>query len=386
MSNKAFIGIIGGGQLARMSTQAAQQMGFAVAILDPDPDCPAAQVTPHIVVGRIDDPAALKALARHCEIITLENEWVKPEHLRMLEEMGVSVYPSAQTVGLIGDKFDQRDHFARVGLPVPEARPIAGQAEARSLAGEWGYPMVLKARLGGYDGYGVRIVRSEEEWASKFTEGTAGAWYAERFVPFAGELAVMVAHNRAGATSVYPVVESAQTSDGHRCDWVMAPAANIGEEARIQAAHVAVEAVRSIEGVGIFGIELFHTADGGILINEIAPRPHNSGHYTMDCCATSQFAQHIRAVTGLTLGPTHLLSGGAAMANLLGQRNEDVDLRSNLSEALAAVPGAKVHWYGKRDARKGRKMGHINVLADTPVEALSLAQAARTAFWKQSSG
>jgi|SRR5579862_443262 len=383
MSEKAFIGIIGGGQLARMSTQAAQQMGFAVAILDPDPDCPAAQVTPHAVVGKIDDPTSLKSLARHCHTITLENEWVKPEHLRLLEDAGAAVFPSAYTVGLIGDKYAQRAHFAKNGLPVPEARPIADLVEARTLAQEWGYPLVLKARLGGYDGYGVRIVRNEEGWSSEFSKGMAGAWYAERFVPFTGEMAVMVARNSLGQASVYPVVVSAQTSDGHRCDWVTAPATHISEKTRVQAARVALDAVRSIDGVGIFGIELFLTSDGGILINEIAPRPHNSGHYTMDCCQTSQFAQHIRAVTNLTLGPTDLLAGGAAMANLLGQRDEPVDLRTSLARALSAVPGARVHWYGKRDARKGRKMGHINVLADTPAGALSRALSAREAFWKQ---
>lgn len=367
-----------------MSTQAAQQMGFTVVILDPDPDSPAAQVTPHSIRGAIDDPSALKRLAERCDVITLENEWVLPESLRLLEYAGAAVHPGSQTMALIGDKFVQRENFARNGLPVPEARPIDGQEDAHRLAGDWGYPIVLKARLGGYDGYGVRIIRSEADWQTRFPENTNGQWYAERFVPFEQELAVMVARNSAGETAVYPVVLSAQTSDGHRCDWVAAPAPGIDRETAERAAQIAQGAVVAIEGVGIFGIELFLARSGEVIVNEIAPRPHNSGHYTMDSCVTSQFAQHIRAVTGLALGPTDLVAPAAAMANLLGVEPGIVDIHAGLARALQAVPPAHVHWYGKRDARPGRKMGHINVVANTTNDALSQAQVARYAFWGQS--
>ena len=191
----------------------------------------------------------------------------------------------------------------------------------------------------------------------------------------------MVARNGNGEIEDYPVVRSAQTSDGHRCDWVVAPAPKIRPETAQRAAQVARDAVQSIEGVGIFGIELFVARGGGVMINEIAPRPHNSGHYTMDSCATSQFAQHIRAVTGLSLGPTELMSPAAAMTNLLGVEPGMVDLASGLTRALEVSPAAHVHWYGKREARPGRKMGHINVLAGTSGQALAQAKAARSAFW-----
>lgn len=379
----ATIGILGGGQLARMSAQAAQQMGFDVFILDPDPECPAAQVTPHSITGAIDDPSELKRLSERCEVITLENEWVLPESLRLLEDAGVAVHPGAETMALIGDKFAQREHFARSGLPVPEARVIAAQADARELAAAWGYPIVLKARLGGYDGYGVRLVRREADWESRFPEDTPGRWYAERFVPFDQELAVMVARSYEGETSVYPVVRSAQTADGHRCDWVIAPAPDIDPRIANRAEAIARDAVRAIDGIGIFGIELFLADNGEVIINEIAPRPHNSGHYTLDACATSQFTQHIRAVTGLALGPTRLLAPAAAMANLLGVGGGPYDTQAGLARAFSAVPSAHVHWYGKREGRPGRKMGHINVLADTADIAIVQAQAAREAFWGQ---
>jgi 5-(carboxyamino)imidazole ribonucleotide synthase len=193
----------------------------------------------------------------------------------------------------------------------------------------------------------------------------------------------MVARGKDGKIAAYPVVESVQTEDGHRCDTVIAPAPNLEGPARHNAKWTAAAAVEAVNGVGLFGVELFLTYDGRVLINEMAPRPHNSGHYTMDCCATSQFEQHIRAVCGLPLGPTQLLSTGAAMANLLGAKTGEFESGAGVARALSAIPGAHVHWYGKSATRKGRKMGHINVLAESPKMALEQALRARDAFWSE---
>lgn len=374
------IGIVGGGQLARMSAQAAQRLGFQVVVLDTDPDCPAAQVTPRRIDGRFDDPADLKRLAESCDVITLEHEWINPAHFSAIEESGRDVYPSPATLAYLTDKLRQRSRLSSCGLAGPRAEKACTVDEGKSLATEWGYPLVLKARHGGYDGYGVRIVRDSSEWDDKFP-ADADDWYIEQFVPFDRELAVMVARGVDGRTAVYPVVESVQTADGHRCDTVTAPAPGLSPTIASAAQAAAVAAVEAVSGVGLFGVELFQLKNGAVMINEMAPRPHNSGHYTMDCCVTSQFEQHIRSVCGLALGPTDLLARGAAMANLLGTKTGTFASGEGVRRALAAVPAAHVHWYGKQQTRTGRKMGHINVLADSPERALSRALRARTAFW-----
>jgi 5-(carboxyamino)imidazole ribonucleotide synthase len=365
-----------------MSAHAAQRLGFKVTILDPDPECPASQVTPFFVQGQHIDPDALYQLARHCDIITLEHEWVDPEQLSIIEEKGREIYPSSKTLSLIVDKYIQRQSFCAAGIPGPECEPLYSVEKTTELARQWGFPVVLKARHGGYDGYGVRIARSPEEllreWPSDFQN-----WCVEEFIDFDRELAVMAARGRDGKTAVYPVVESIQTIDGHRCDTVCAPAPGLGEEETERAKSIAIRAIEAVDGIGLFGIELFHTKDGRILINEMAPRPHNSGHYTMDCCVTSQFEQHIRSICGLRLGPTDLLSGGAAMANLLGSKTGDFSSTSGVARALTAVPQSHIHWYGKSKTRKGRKMGHVNVLGSSPDEALKTALIAREAFWRE---
>jgi 5-(carboxyamino)imidazole ribonucleotide synthase len=305
---------------------------------------------------------------------------VNPAHFDALEQRGRDVYPSSRTLAYLTDKLVQRRRLAERGIPGPKADVCPDEAAARDLVKQWGYPLVLKARHGGYDGYGVRIIKDPTDWEMRLPLDLT-EWYAEEYVPFARELAVMVARGRDGALAVYPVTESVQTSDGHRCDTVTAPAPALADSARDTAADIAARAVEAVDGVGLFGVELFLKRDGSVLLNEMAPRPHNSGHYTMDCSATSQFEQHIRSVCGLALGPTHLLGGGGAMVNLLGTTSGVFDSGAAVERALRASPQTHLHWYGKRETRMGRKMGHINALADTATEALAIAKAARKAFW-----
>ena len=365
-----------------MSAQAAQRLGYYVAILDPSPTCPAAQVTPRSIQGSFSDIEALKRLASISDVITLEHEWVDPDQFRTIERSGCPVYPSPDTLAYLVDKLSQRRRLAGSGLPGPRAEAIPEMDAAGSMASVFGWPIVLKARHGGYDGYGVRIVRSADEWDERRPKMSSD-WYAEEHIPFSRELAVMVARGRDGATAVYPVVESIQTSDGHRCDTVIAPAGGLTDAVRREAEEIAVAAVEAVGGVGLFGVELFLVDENHILINEMAPRPHNSGHYTMNGSMTSQFEQHIRAIAGLPLGPTGLTAGACVMTNLLGSRNGTFSQEAALVRALEAVPGAHIHWYGKSDLRLGRKMGHINATGPDIASAQKEANAARDAFWNE---
>jgi len=376
------IGVIGGGQLARMSAHAAQQLGYQVVVLDSDLHCPASQVTPFIIGGRHDDIEALRKLASACDVMTLENEWVIPEQIAQIEREGCEVYPTSKTLSLLVDKLIQRQTLQNAGAPGPRAIPLCDIEDAKRIARDWGYPIVLKARCGGYDGYGVRIAHSDRQLEELWPSNSSN-WFAEEFVPFTRELAVMAARGRDRKTVVYPVVESVQTSDGNRCDTVSAPAPNLSDALAKAAQAAAIQAVEAVDGIGLFGVELFETTGGRIMINEMAPRPHNSGHYTMDCCKTSQFEQHIRSICGLPLGPTALLAGGGAMANLLGAQNGDFLAACGVEKALREVPGAHIHWYGKEKTKEGRKMGHINVLADSPEDALEQAVRARNFFWRE---
>lgn len=363
------IGILGGGQLAQMLTQAAVSLGLETAVYDTAGDTPASRLTHHNGVGAWGDREALKAFSADCDVITLENEFVLAEPLRQLEASGVRIYPRPHTLATIQDKFVQKQAMRMAGIPVPHFMAVATPQEA-ALAGEGlGYPFLLKARYGGYDGYGNATVNGPEDieaaWVKLARPGRE--LMAEAFVKFERELAVMVVRSRDGASRAYPVVETVQRN--HICHIVRAPAA-IPKESLARATEIALEAVEAVDGVGVFGVELFETGRGKILYNEIAPRPHNSGHYTIEACVTSQFENHLRAVMGWPLGETTLRSP-AVMVNLLGTRDAPVNAHG-IGGGLS-VAGAHIHLYGKRESRKGRKMGHITVLADKTETAERIA-------------
>jgi 5-(carboxyamino)imidazole ribonucleotide synthase len=281
-------------------------------------------------------------------------------------------------VAQIQDKLVQKQTVQAAGVPVAPFRGAASPDEAALFGLEHGYPFLLKKRRGSYDGYGNATVRSAEElagaWESLSPEARPQDLYCEAFVPFVKELAVMIARGRDGGVAVYPVVETIQ--ENHICILVLAPASVEPEVAR-QVVEQACAAVESIDGVGIFGVELFMTGDGKVVLNEMAPRPHNSGHYTIEGCVTSQFENHIRAVMGWPLGATDLRAPAVVMANILGRRNESGAVSTY--PAILAHPQAHLHLYGKSESRTGRKMGHITLLAPTMDEALRGAQAAEMA-------
>jgi 5-(carboxyamino)imidazole ribonucleotide synthase len=367
------IGIFGGGQLAQMLTQAAISLGVETTIFERAPDSPAGRLTQREIVGAWEDEAALARFAASCALVTLENEFVDAGILRALEARGLPVYPSAATVGVVQDKLAQKERIAAAGLPVPAFRGVDSPTAVLEAAGALGWPLVLKARRNGYDGYGNATLRGPEDvdgaW-ERLARG-AGGLLVEAWAPFVRELAVMVVRSRGGETLAYPVVETLQQN--HICHVVRAPAA-LAPATAVAATELATAAVRAVDGVGIFGVELFELADGRLLYNEQAPRPHNSGHYTIEGCVTSQFENHLRAVLGWPLGSVELRAPAAVMVNLLGRRDEPVSEQA-LVEALA-VPGAHIHLYGKREGRVGRKLGHVTALGGTLAEAEAVARRA----------
>jgi 5-(carboxyamino)imidazole ribonucleotide synthase len=357
------VGILGGGQLARMTVAAAIGLGIDVAIFEREADSPAGRLTDNQTVGPWEDAALRARFAAGCDVITLESEFVDPALLADIAAAGTPVRPGAAILELVGDKLCQKETFAAAGLPLPPFRAVASQDEALRAAADWGWPIVLKARRLSYDGYGNATVRGPEGLATAWERlGAPGrALYAEAWVPFRRELAVMVARSVGGAIVTYPVVETVQAAEAQICRIVRAPAP-VAAFVAAGATAIARRAVEAVGGIGVVGVELFERADGALLLNEIAPRPHNSGHYTIEGCVTSQFENHLRAILDLPLGATDLVAPAAAMVNILGGRDAPVDTTPRgLPEALA-VPGAHVHLYGKRRSRPGRKMGHVTAL------------------------
>lgn len=361
------IGFLGGGQLAKMSALAAYKMGYNVAVFESKADSPAGMMTKLDFTGDMSDDKSLSDFAAVCDVITLENEFVNPERLRFIESLGKLVFPSPETIELIQDKLIQKQTFKDHGLPVPDFTPVSEYDSYSNIAEKIGSTFILKSRKMGYDGYGNHFVSNQSEMLEGMKKLTVrhSKVMAEKIVKFTKELAIMVAVN-SHEVAVYPVVETIQ--ENHICKFVIAPA-DIPVGLAEKAAKIASDAVKSVKGKGIFGIELFLTAENDILINEMAPRPHNSGHYTIEGCTTSQFENHIRSILELPLGRTDLVKPSAVMVNTLGKHDGEGKI-FNISEILFK-PDVHLHFYGKKESRKGRKMGHITKIGDDPVKIMS---------------
>jgi 5-(carboxyamino)imidazole ribonucleotide synthase len=368
---KICIGILGGGQLAKMSAQAAIRLGFEVAILEKEHLSPAGEMTHQEFVGWVDDTALMKRFARRCDVITLENEFVDHQRLAMLERLGKPVLPSSGTISLIQDKLLQKEILSRKGIPVPRFLDVEKHFSFSDVVSILGKPFLLKSRKMGYDGYGNALVRNGKEFtaAVQHLTGRHSSLMAESFIDFTMELAVMVVRTRK-EIKVYPVVQTIQKN--HICHTVIAPAPISNKQIRM-AEEIAVESVKAVHGFGLFGVELFFSEEIGIIVNEMAPRPHNSGHYTIEGCVTSQFENHIRSVMGLPLGSTAMTGRSAVMINLLGKQSPQT--MTELYKTALSNPNAHFHLYGKRTSRLGRKMGHITIVGDTTKEILKQAVA-----------
>lgn len=371
------LGILGGGQLARMTLQAAIGLGIDTVIVSEAPDSPAGRVARREIVGDIGTAPVQAALIDSADVITLENEFIDAAILERLAERGATVRPGGATLRLVQDKLIQKQTLAAQGLPVPAFRAVETPDDLRRAAAEWGWPLVLKARRNGYDGYGNATLRSADDIQAALARlgWPQRALFVEQGIAFTRELAVLIARRSDGVTAVYPVVETLQRN--HICHVVRAPAA-IPIALAERATAIARAAVEAVGGVGITAVELFQVGEETILINELAPRPHNSGHYSIEACVTSQFENHVRAVLGLPLGATALRAPAAVMVNLLGERDGTTTPRG-LDQALA-LPDTHLHLYGKREVRRGRKMGHVTALADDLATAEQRARAAADAI------
>ncbi|KAH3669381.1 hypothetical protein OGAPHI_001502 [Ogataea philodendri] len=361
------VGILGGGQLGRMIVEAASRLNIRTVILEKGTDSPAKQINSsrdHID-GSFNDKDAILQLARKCDILTVEIEHVDVEALKFAQkETGVAVYPSPETIAIIKDKYLQKLHLLSNNISVAESIDVESTQEAlQSVGALYGYPYMLKSRTMAYDGRGNYVVKDASHIPEALTVLNDRPLYAEKWAPFTKELAVMVLRSVDGRVYSYPTVETVHRNN--ICHTVYAPA-RVNDTVQQHAQFLAENAVASFPGAGIFGVEMFLLPDNKLVVNEIAPRPHNSGHYTIDACVTSQFEAHIRAITGLPM-PKNLTcfstpSTNAIMLNVLGASvpNEEVYM---CTRALQ-TPHASVYLYGK-STRPGRKLGHINIVSQS---------------------
>ena len=431
------IGIVGGGQLALMLAEAAREQGLPLHLQTPGAADPAVGLATTVIQAEIDDASATQELSHRCRAISFENEWVDLDALAPLAEAGVLFLPSLDSLRPLVDKRQQRDLLGRLSIPTPRwlplnallsavrapsaatlepastadavagffasavpwqpaspeaaAAPLASTAdpgEGASQATEdaaaglepaslgrlpsgWSFPVVAKAIRGGYDGKGTLILRTEQELGQLLEQVDPALWILEDFVAFERELAMVACRDHTGAVACYPLV---QTHQHHQvCDWVLAPA-QAGQALEAMARNMAASLLTALDYVGVLSIEFFY-GPAGLLVNELAPRTHNSGHYSIEACSISQFAQQVRIVAGQPLQAPHLTAAGALMVNLLGTDKGEAERDSALA-ALAALPGAALHWYGKQGSVLGRKLGHITVLlqAQGPEERASEAR------------
>ncbi|TAJ69416.1 MAG: 5-(carboxyamino)imidazole ribonucleotide synthase [Phenylobacterium sp.] len=345
------LGILGGGQLGRMLALAAARLGFDVAVLERDADSPAGRVAAHTIVGAYDDPAALEALAAVAQVVTFEFENVPAASVLKLQALGVEVAPGPEALAVAQDRVAEKQFLNASGAPTVAFAAADTAEEAVAATMEMGAPVLMKTRREGYDGKGQRWVEHASDAAAIFAELGSAPVILEAPADFVRELSIIAARGRDGATAIYPLAENHH--EGGILRRSMAPAL-VNADLAFQAEKIAARVLQGLDYVGVVGIELFELKDGTLLVNEIAPRVHNTGHWTQDGCSVDQFEQHVRAVAGWPLGPT-TPHARVEMLNLLGGE-------ADAWARLAHEPETRLHLYGKREAKPGRKMGHVNKL------------------------
>ena len=369
------IGIIGGGQLGKMMILDAKRLDTYFVILDPTPKCPADSIADEHIVADFDDVRAFHELADKVDVITYEFEHINAQALQELEAEGHKVYPSSETLLHIQNKYDQKMWLRQNDLPVPDFKKVETPEDIREAGKIFGYPKMLKTCTGGYDGKGNAPVDTEADVERAFEALGSGKLplMVEAFCPFEKEVSILVCRSVNGDVKVFPVAENVHKDS--ILDETTVPA-NISETSTEKAMDIARRAVHAFNAYGMLCIELFVTADGEVLVNELAPRPHNSGHYTIEGCVTSQYENHIRGILGLPLGSAELIRP-TVMKNIIGQYSVDKAEVKGLEEAYA-IGEVKVHIYGKEKVSKGRKMGHITVTDTTVESALEKARLAHS--------
>lgn len=368
--------MVGGGQLARMSAAPAAALGIDFRVLATSPGESAAQVVSDVFVGRHDDERAVLAFAEGVDVVTFDHEHVPPGILEKLQDRGVAVRPGPHALINAQDKAVMRRTLAGAGAPVPRWRVVDTAAQADEFAQEVGYPFILKTSRGGYDGKGVWRIGDRREVVSVMAGALppGAEWLAEEAVPFVQELSAQVARSPSGQTVAYPVVRTVQTAG--ICSEVVAPAPDLSDERAVLAQRIALDVAGALDVTGMLAVEMFDTGDE-LLVNELAMRPHNSGHWTIEGAVTSQFENHLRAVLDLPLGAPNLRARSAVMVNILG--GDVGDLYSAYRHVFARDPGVKVHLYGK-EVRPGRKVGHVTLVGDDADSMLARARHAADYF------
>ena len=368
------IGIIGGGQLGKMMILDAKRLDDYFVILDPTLHCPAHSIADEHIVADFDDVAAIEELASKVDVVTYEFEHISVKALQQVEAKGCPVYPSSETLLHIQNKYDQKQWLMSHGLPVPDFRKADSYEQLVEDCDYFGYPVILKTCTGGYDGKGNAVIHTREDIRESYESLGAGRLplMVEEYVPFLKEVSILVCRSTNGDVAVFPVAENVHVNS--ILDETTVPA-NITEACREEAMDVARKAVHAFNAYGMLCIELFVTKDQHVLVNELAPRPHNSGHYTIEGCVTSQYENHIRAILGLPLGSTELIRP-TVMKNIIGNVNKKAEVHG-LEEAYK-YPEVKIHIYGKEECRVGRKMGHITVTDKTIEDALFKARYAHS--------
>lgn len=373
IKNPIRIGIIGGGQLGKMIAQEAKRMSFKIIILDPCKDCPASSVSDEIIHADFKDESAIRKLARMSDVLTYEIELANSNALKVLESQKYPVFPSPVTLEIIQNKFRQKSFLKENGIAVPEFDLVKSVECLKNLCSDYGLPAMLKACEDSYDGRGNFLIRSMDKTQEAFDFFHGKECMLEKFIPFIKEISIMVARNSDGQIVSFPVAENIHSNNV--LDMTIVPA-RISKKVSIKAKRIAQKTMGALKGAGIFGIEMFVTKDEDVIVNEIAPRPHNSGHYSIEACSISQFEQHIRAILDLPLSDPQLLTP-AVMVNILGSEHHNGTYKINGLRKLMSIPGVKLHIYGKKISKPRRKLGHITVTAQNVQEAIFRAERAK---------
>lgn len=359
------LGILGGGQLGRMLIQAAANYNIYTKVLDPDATAPCRSLCNEFVQGSFSDEATVWEFGQNLDVLTVEIEHVNLPALVRLQEHGVTVFPQPRVLEIIQDKGRQKEFFREHAIPTAEFWLCPDAAAVAAYTGQ--FPVVQKLRRLGYDGRGVKVLRTAADLPEAFAEPSV----LEAFVEFECEIAVIVARSQAGTVATYPAVEMKFHPEAHLVEWLLAPA-RIAPSVETQAQAIAIAVAEALNIVGVLAVEMFVTSDGKVLVNEIAPRPHNSGHHTIEANLTSQYDQHLRAIFNWPLGDTATRTP-AVMVNLLGEPGYTGEAVYQGLDKVLQVPGAYVHLYGKTHTKPHRKMGHLTVLDADPAKALQRA-------------
>ncbi len=369
------VGIIGGGQLGKMLAHEARRMSLKVIVLDPTKGCPASRIADEQIVADFKDENAIMKLAEKCDVLTYEIELANSTALKELETKSYPIRPAPEILRIIQNKYRQKSFLKDRTIAVPEFARVCSEDHLHQLCKKFGFPAMLKACEDSYDGRGNFLITSKSKVHEAFNYFAGRECMLEKFVHFTKEISIMVARNPSGQIESFPAAENIH--NGNILDTTIVPA-RISRKVELRAKRMAERTMEVLHGAGIFGIEMFVTKKGDVLLNEIAPRPHNSGHYTNEACSVSQFEQHLRAVLDLPLSKPELLSP-AAMVNILGAENSNGPYAVKGLTKLLGVPGVKLYIYGKKTARPRRKLGHITATGRTVNEALARATEARKA-------